>query len=276
MADELPERSSGCRAIGTGACRSLTPWLGAMTIACGLVVAVSPVWTWFRGTASTFGTWSGFGLYADRDALEISGGALMMGFDADGFYNALFGPFVPVIVGLLIGLGGLAVALERSRLSARWIAPAGAVIALWSLGAAGVTGGSGVEPGGDIGGTGVRAWAIGSAVAAVALAVVSATDRPAPGPALARRIIDWAPIPAVLLAGAFGELLYVAEERDPFATGLVFITASLAAASPAAGTVAALLAIAPTGRPLGVTVVNASALVLGIVLFAVWAHAAVA
>jgi hypothetical protein len=243
---------------------------------CGLAVAVSPSLTWFRGTAFSRGVWSGFGLYADRDELEIKCSALMMGFDADGFYNSLFGPG-PVLVGVTLGFGGLVVILRRGRLTPTWFVSGCAVTALWSLGAAGLTGASGVEPGGDIGGLGIRAWAVGCAIAAMALGVASARSRPsAPASALSRRIIDWASAPSIFLAGVFGKLLFSVEEWDPFATGPVFIAASLTAAFPAAGSVAALLAVAPPGRPLIVTVVNTSALVVGVFLFVLWTLVALA
>jgi hypothetical protein len=87
---------------------------------------------------------------------------------------------------------------------------------------------------------------------------------------LSRRIFDWAPAPSILLAGLFGKLLYAAEEWDPFATGPAFIAALSTAAFPAAGMVAALLAVARPGRPLMLIVVNTSALVVGLLLFALW------
>jgi len=277
MADESLDHSPGHRTASTDRRRRLTAWLGATAMAGGVVVAVSPSLTWFRGTALSRGVWSGFALYADRDELDIEGNALMMGFDADGFYNSLFGPAVPLLVGVALGFGGLVVILRRASVTPACLVSGLAVTALWSLGAAGLTGASGVEPRGDIGGAGIRAWAIGSAVAATALGVAVAWNRPSvPGSALSRRIIDWVSVPSILLAGAFGKLLYAAEEWDPFATGPVFITASLTAAVPAAGTVAALLAVAPPGRPLTVTVVNTSALILGVLLFVLWTVSALA
>ena len=218
----------------------------------------------------------GLRLYAHRAELGVEGNAVMMGFDADGSYNSLFGPAVPVLVGVVLALAGLSVALTRAPALATSIAGGSAVIALSSLAMAGLTATSGLDPGGDIGGSGIRAWAVGSAVGAIALGVVAVVDRPrAPSSAFTRRLVDWAPLPAVMLAGVFGELLYAAEERHPFAIGPVLVTATLTAAFPAAGTVAALLAIAPPGRPLLITVVDTAAFVLGVVLFALWTLMAV-
>ncbi len=223
--------------VGIEGRRTITSWLGAITLVCGIAVAVSPSLTWFRGTALSRGVWSGFGLYVDRDELEISGSVLMMGFDADGFYNSLFGPAVPLLVGMTLGFGGLVIHLwGRGGTAPTWLVSACAVTALWLLGAAGLTGASGVEPGGDIGGLGIRTWAVGCVVAAMALGAAVPRNRPsAPASALSRRIIDSASAPSILLAGVFAKLLYAVEEREPFATGPVFIAASLTAASPPPG-----------------------------------------
>jgi hypothetical protein len=238
-------------------------------------VAVSPALTWFRDTPLRRRTWSGFGLFADREALGIEGNALMLGFDDGDWYNSAFGPAAPMAVGLVLVLGGLSAMRRRARVMPTWIAPAVAVTSLWSVGAAGITGGSGVRSGGDMGGAGICVWAIGSAVGALAFGAKAARDRPPlSSSAVAGAIFDWAALPAILLGGAFGALLTGAEEVQPFATWLVLLTATFAAVLPAAATVTALLAIAPSGRPLGVIVLNTSALVLGGLLFALWAVAA--
>jgi hypothetical protein len=249
--------------------------VGAATTACGVVIALSPSLTWFRGTASAPGSWTGFGLHADRVALGIHGNAVMMGFEADGWYSSMFGPLVPVLVGLALCLGGLAVLLRWPGPSPAWAGRWSVVIALWSLGAAGVTGGAGVDPGGGVGGPGIRVWAIGSTTAAIGLAVLLAHEgSTTPSSVADGRVIDWVSIPAILLGGVFAAVLARTEEWHPFATAIVFIAATLTAACPAIGTVAALLAAAPPRRPLAVTVVNAAALVLGVLLFVLWAQVA--
>ena len=252
--------------------RSVDVGLSAVAAVAGVAVAVSPALTWLRGSPSGRRTWSGFGLFADREVLGIEGNPLMLGFDDGDWYNAAFGPAAPMAVGLVLVLGGLAAIRRRPRVMPTWIAPAVAVTALWSVGAAGITGGSGVRSGGDVGGAGICVWAIGSAFGALAFGAKAARDRPPlSSSAVAGAIVDWAAIPAILLGGAFGALLTGAEEVQPFATWLVLLAATLAAVFPAAAMVTALLAITPPGRPLGVTVVNASALVLGGLLFALWA-----
>jgi hypothetical protein len=214
-------------------------------------------------------------LFADREVLGIDGNPLMLGFDDGDWYNSAFGPVAPMAVGLVLFLGGLTAIRRRERTTPTWIAPAFAATALWSVGAAGITGGSGVSSGGDVGGAGICVWAIGSACGALAFGAKAAADRPAlSSSAVVGAIVDWAALPAILLGGAFGALLARAEEVQPFATWLVLLTATLAALFPAAAMVTALLAITPPGRPLGVTVLNTSALVLGGLLFALWAVAA--
>ena len=255
--------------------RSVDVGLSTVAAVAGVAVAVSPALTWFRGTPSRRRTWSGFGLFADREVLGIEGNPLMLGFDDGDWYNSAFGPAAPMAVGLVLVLGGLAAIRRRPRVMPTWIAPAVAVTALWSVGAAGITGGSGVRSGGDVGGAGICVWAIGSAVGALAFGAKAARDRPPlSSSAVAGAIVDWAALPAILLGGAFGALLTGAEEVQPFATWLVLLAATLAAVFPAAAMVTALLAITPPGRPLGVTVLNTSALVLGGLLFALWAVAA--
>ena len=249
--------------------------LGVVTVVCGAIIAISPTWTWFRGTALRRGAWSGFGLYADRDGLSLDGTALMMAFDAAGWYDALFGPAVPTIAGLVLVIGGLTVGLRRTTVTPAWSAW-GAALALWSLGAAGLSGKAGVHPAGDIGGAGVRAWAIASAVGAAWLArEVGRRWSRALTPSSSHRLIDWISVPAILLGGVFAALLAAAEQRHPFAAEHVFVAASLTVAFPAAGTIAALVSVAPPQRSLPVMVVNTSALVLGVVLFALWTQLAV-
>ena len=255
--------------------RSVGAGLGAVGAVAGVAVAVSPAFTWFRGTSSRRRTWSGFGLFDDREVLGIEGNPLMLGFDDGDWYNSAFGPAAPIAVGLVLVLGGLTAMRRRARVMPAWIAPAVAVTALWSVGAAGITGGSGARSGGDVGGAGICVWALGSALGALAFGAKAARDRPPlSNSAVGGAIVDWVALPAILLGGAFGALLTWAEEVQPFATWLVLLAATLAAVLPAAATVTALLAITPSGRPLGVTVLNTSALVLGGLLFVLWAVAA--
>ena len=91
---------------------------------------------------------------------------------------------------------------------------------------------------------------------------------------MAAAVLDWAALPAILLGGAFGALLGRAEEVEPFATWLVLLAATAAAAFPAGATIIAVLAVTPPGRPLGVIVLNTSAVVLGGLLFVLWLSAA--
>jgi hypothetical protein len=250
--------------------------LGALTVACAVMVAASPWLTWLTPTGSTTVA-SGFDLVANRAELGIHGNALVLGFAADGAYHSLLGPVVPLIVGLALVVAGGVLMLRQPRLARAWIAPVGAAVALCSVGAAGLTGGSGVEPGTEIGGLGIRAWALGSAVAALALGVVTATDPPPPGrSAFWRTVIEWAALPAIPLGGACAELLHAVEERQPFAAGAVFVAAASTAAFPAAGTVAALVAVAPGARPLPVTLANGAVLVVGTLLFFLWFQVALA
>ena len=219
--------------------------------------------------------WSGFGLYANRDELGIDGNAVMMAFADDGVYNSLFGPAVPVLVGMVLALAGLTITLTRRQAVAMSMAYGSAGIALSSLAAAGLTAVSGVDPGGDVGGWGIRAWAIGSLIGAIGLCVMAVAHRPrAPSSAFIRSLIDWVPLPALMFSGVFAHLLHAAEERHPFALVPVFIAATSTASLPAAGTVAALLAVAPPGRPMLVIVLDTAALVLGVVLFALWTQSA--
>jgi hypothetical protein len=250
--------------------------LAAVAVVGGVAVAVSPWFTWLAGTGTAPGDTSGVALAADRAQLGIHGNAFVLGFAAEGVYNSLFGPAVPLIVGVVLAVIGGAMVLRGKRRAA-WIAPVGTAVALWSVGAAGLTGGSGLDPDADIGGAGIRVWALGSALAALALGVATATDPRQPGRSVLRRaFIDWAALPAVLLGGASAELLHAAEEWQPFAAGAVFVAAASTAAFPAAGTVAALVAVAPTVRPLPVTLANGAALVIGGLLFALWLQVALA
>jgi hypothetical protein len=255
--------------------RSLDVGLGGVAALAGVAVAVSPSMTWLHG-ASRRSPWSGFGVFADREVLGIEGNALMLGIEDDGWYSSMFGPAAPMTVGVLLVVGGMAVTRQRPRVTP-WIAPAAAVTALWSLGAAGITGGSGVVPsgGGHVGGAGICVWAIGSIVAALALGAKAARDRPRlSSSTVAVAVVDWAALPAIMLGGASAALFAAAEEVQPFATVLVLLAATFTAVFPAAATITALLAVTPPGRPLGVIVLNTSALVLAGLLFVLWAAAA--
>ena len=251
--------------------RSIDVGLSTVAAVAGVAVAVSPALTWLRGSPSGRRTWSGFGLFADREVLGIEGNLLMLGFDDGDWYNAAFGPAAPMAVGWCWSSARLAAIRRRPRVIRR--DHAGVREDRPRVGRSG-----GVRRrirralGGVLGGAGICVWAIGSAFGALAFGAKAARDRPPlSSSAVAGAIVDWAAIPAILLGGAFGALLTGAEEVQPFATWLVLLAATLAAVFPAAAMVTALLAITPPGRPLGVTVVNTSALVLGGLLFALWA-----
>src|SRR5688572_15976137 len=99
-----------------------------MAMAGVVVVAVSPSLTWFRGHGIVEGcvVW--------LRAVRGSQGARDRGQHVD---------HVVMVRGV--------------RLTPTRLACGCAVTALWTLGAAGLTGASGIEPGGDIGGLGIRA-----------------------------------------------------------------------------------------------------------------------
>jgi hypothetical protein len=88
--------------------------VGAVTMVCGTLTATARWLTWYRGTSFRPGTWSGVERYADRDELKIAGGVLMMAFDADGWYESLFGPAIPVLVGVALDAVGLVIVVRRA------------------------------------------------------------------------------------------------------------------------------------------------------------------
>ena len=244
---------------------------------CGATIAVSPWLTWYEGTVFTPGSWSGVELYADRDELKIAGGVLMMGFDADGWYESLFGPVIPVLIGVVLGVVGFVVVVRRAARTPTWAAALGVAAALWSLGAAGLTGRSGVYPSGEIGGPGLRVWAIGSAMCAVGFGVqVTRGWLPGPNSTGVHGALKWLSVPALLASVPFLVSLYWLEDLFPFATVRVFLAASLAAAFPAIGTVIALVTVVQPRRSAVVVAVSSFARVLAVLLFGLWTRLALA